>query len=126
MAVHRVVVGEGDPGADEDVLLDHRAAGQVAARLDAGPGADLDPGVDRGEAADRRPGPDLGPIADLRVVADAGAVADLHPGVDDRVAADQHDRADPHPGAQEQSGRALGRRQRGAGHRVTSISPRGT
>src|SRR6478609_7865064 len=35
MAVHRVVVGEGHAGPDKDVVLDHRAGREVAARLHA-------------------------------------------------------------------------------------------
>ena len=121
VAVHRVVVGEGHAGADEDVVLDHRARRQVAASLHAGAGADLDAGVDRAEAADRRAGPDPGPVANLGVVADPGAGADL----DARRGSPRGRRSGRRrrsstPVAEQQPGCEVGGLQRRPAHRVAA------
>ena len=79
VAAHRVVVGNRHPRAEEDVVLDGRAARQVTAGLHADPLAHDDAGIDRDEAADGRAGADPRPLADLGVVADPRPLADLAP-----------------------------------------------
>src|SRR6185436_15285415 len=82
-AAHRVVVRGDHARRDERMLLDDCVRGQVAVRLDAGSGADLDVVVDAAPAADHRARADAGPLTDLRLVPDDRSLAQLDPGVHD-------------------------------------------
>src|SRR6185312_4958445 len=88
VAAHRVVVGRGRAGPDEDVVGDGAEGRQVDARLDAHARADLHVVVDHA------PPPDHGARADRRALAHERLVAEDRPGADLRAREDDRAGAD--------------------------------
>ena len=93
-AAHRVVVGGEYPRRDEDLVLDGRMGGHVAAGLDPHPRADRHVVVDRRSAPDDRALADPRPLAHVRLVADDRARADLGAGQHHGPRADRGARGD--------------------------------